>query len=105
MRGGLAETLAMVELGTRCTTERVHVGNSLPKVERAVFLPDGSGRQGLNLAGESPVILIARFECVAIPQFVKGNLTSIAWCKRPGRPGDVDLQRWVQPGGLASMGA
>ena len=65
----------------------------------------GSGRQGLNLAGESPVILIARFECVAIPQFVKGNLTSIAWCKRPGRPGDVDLKRWVQPGGLASMGA
>jgi len=65
----------------------------------------GSGRQGLDLAGESPVILIARFEYVAIPQFVKGNLTSIAWCKRPGRSGDVDLQRWVQPGGLASMGA
>src|SRR5215813_7194146 len=30
----------MVELGTRCTTERVHVGNSPPKVARAVFLPD-----------------------------------------------------------------
>jgi hypothetical protein len=40
MRGGLAETWAMVELGTRCTTERAHVGNSLPKVARAVFLPD-----------------------------------------------------------------
>jgi len=40
MRGGLAETWAMAELGTRCTTERVQVGNSLPKVARAVFLPD-----------------------------------------------------------------
>ena len=29
-----------------------------------------SGRQGLNLAGESPVIPIARFGYVAIPQFV-----------------------------------
>jgi len=51
----------------------------------------GSGRQGLNLAGESPAIPIARFGYVAIPQFVKGNLTSIAWCKRPGRPRDVML--------------
>lgn len=30
----------MGELGTRCTTERVHVGNSPPKVARAVLLPD-----------------------------------------------------------------
>ena len=30
----------------------------------------GSGRQGLNLAGESPVIPIARFGYVAIPRFV-----------------------------------
>jgi len=43
MRGGLAETWAMAELGTRCTTERVHVGNSLPKGARAVFLPDDQG--------------------------------------------------------------
>jgi hypothetical protein len=28
----------MVELGTRRTTERVRVGNSLPKAARAVFL-------------------------------------------------------------------
>jgi len=35
-------------------------------------------------AGESPVIPIARFRYVAIPQFVTGNFTSIAWCKRPG---------------------
>ena len=38
--GGYTETWAMVELGTRCTTERVQVGNSLPKVARVVFLPD-----------------------------------------------------------------
>jgi len=30
----------MVELGTRCTTERVQVGNSSPKAARTVFLPD-----------------------------------------------------------------
>src|SRR5262249_10539242 len=35
----------MVELGTRCTTERVHVGNSPPKVARTAFLPDGDGFQ------------------------------------------------------------
>ena len=29
-----------MELGTRCTTERVQVGNSLPKAARVVFLPD-----------------------------------------------------------------
>jgi len=46
----------------------------------------GSGRQGLNLAGANPAILIARFRYVAIPQFVYGNHTSIAWCKRPGCP-------------------
>jgi hypothetical protein len=36
----------MVELGTRCTTERVPVGNSPPKVARTAFLPVGT-------AGES----------------------------------------------------
>src|SRR5262249_16838043 len=45
-----------------------------------------SGRQGLNLAGESPVISIARFGYVAMPQFVEGNHTFFAWCKRPGCP-------------------
>jgi hypothetical protein len=43
-----------------------------------------SGREGLNLAGVSPVVPIARFRHVAIPQFVVGNHTFMAWCKRPG---------------------
>ncbi len=30
----------MAELGTRCTTERVQIGNSLPTAARVVFLPD-----------------------------------------------------------------
>ncbi len=34
----------MEELGTRCTTERVHVGNSPPKVARAALLPDRGRR-------------------------------------------------------------
>ena len=40
MRRGLAESWAMVELGTRRTTERVRDGNSLPTGACAVFLPD-----------------------------------------------------------------
>ena len=65
----------------------------------------GSGRQGRNPAGESPAMSIARFRHVAIPQFMLGNHMFIAWCKRPGRPGANSFQRWVQPGGLANMGA
>ncbi len=42
MRGGLAKTWAMVELGTRRTTEKVRDGNSTPTVARVVFLPDHS---------------------------------------------------------------
>jgi len=52
-----------------------------------------SGREGLNLAGESPVVPIARFRHVAIPQFVVGNHTFIAWCKRPGCPEDLEPLR------------
>jgi len=37
----------------------------------------GSGRQGCNLAGESPAISIARFGYVAIPQFVCCDLKSL----------------------------
>ena len=40
MRRGLTEPWAMVELGSRRTTERVRDGNSLPTGARAVFLPD-----------------------------------------------------------------
>jgi len=47
-----------------------------------------SGREGLNLAGVSPVVPIARFRHVVIPQFVVGNHTFMAWCKRPGCPED-----------------
>ncbi len=64
----------------------------------------GSGRQGRSPAGESPVVSVARVGHVAIPQFMVGNPMSIAWCKRPGCP-VVEPQRWVQSGGLASMGA
>src|SRR5712691_8681539 len=40
MRGGLAETWAMGQLGTHLAIERASVGNSPPKVIRAAFLPD-----------------------------------------------------------------
>src|SRR5262245_45529620 len=45
MRGGLAETWAMGELGTHLAIERASVGNSPPKVIRAALLPDGDGFQ------------------------------------------------------------
>jgi len=45
MRGGLAETWAMGELGTHLAIERASVGNSPPKVIRAALLPDGDGGQ------------------------------------------------------------
>ena len=38
------------------------------------------------LAGANPVVPIALFRHVAIPQFVLGNHTGFAWCKRPGCP-------------------
>src|SRR5215831_10339007 len=44
MRGGLAETWAMGELGTHLAIERASVGNSPPKVIRAALLPDGGRR-------------------------------------------------------------
>ena len=65
----------------------------------------GSGRQGHNPAGESPVVSVARNGHVAISQFTVGNPVSIARCKRPGCPEGKELQRWAQSGGLASMGA
>jgi len=51
----------------------------------------GSGRQGHNPAGVSPVMSIARFRHVAIPHLGAGNQPSYAWCKRPGRPGAFEL--------------
>lgn len=36
-----------------------------------------------------------------------GQVTNqeVAWCKRPGCRADASLRRWVQSGGLASVGA
>jgi hypothetical protein len=64
----------------------------------------GSGRQGCNLAGESPAVSIAHFGHVAMPHPGLGNRSGDAWCKWPGRPAYCML-RWVRSGGLASAGA
>ncbi len=66
---------------------------------------EGSSRQGRNPAGESPAVPIARFQARSDTTVHVGDHMFIAWCKRPGRPEDSELQRWVQPGGLASIGA
>jgi hypothetical protein len=52
-----------------------------------------SGREDLNLTGASPVVPIARFRHVAIPQCVVGNHTFFAWRTRPGCPEDFALLR------------
>ncbi len=69
------------------------------------FHPLDCSLVGCNPAGESPAVLVARVEHVAIPQLGVGNQPRGAWCKRPGRLGDIEPLRWVQPGGLASLGA
>jgi len=58
-QGGLRKRELLVELGTRRTTERVRVGNSPPKVARAVLLsrrprPLGALAQVLDRLGEGP---------------------------------------------------
>ena len=68
------------------TSDRINPQQAKERFEELLHHVWCSGRQGLNLAGESPVIPIARFGYVAIPQFVLGNHTSIAWAKRPGCP-------------------
>ena len=65
----------------------------------------GSGRQGCDPAGESPVMLIVRVEHVATPHPGPGNRPGDAWCERPGCPAAFALLRWEQPGGRASVGA
>jgi len=67
--------------------------------------PACSGREGPNLAGESPAVSMARFRHVAIPPFVLGHHTFFAWRIRPGCPEDLELLREEPPGGLASGGA
>jgi len=65
----------------------------------------GSSRQGCNLAGESPAVSIARVGHVAIPH--PGEVTNQATrgVNGPAALKTQSFQRWVQPGGLASMGA
>ncbi len=50
-----------------------------------------SGREGHNLTGESPVVQIARFMHVAIPQFMMGNHMFSAWRKSLSCLKDSDL--------------
>ncbi len=55
-----------------------------------------SSRQGCNLAGESPAVFpMNRDSCRTRSDATvrEGNLTSIAWCKRPGCSVATVLQR------------
>jgi hypothetical protein len=62
---------------------RLHTGNSQILMDwLSIEERLRSSRQGCNPAGESPAVPIARFGCVAIPQFMLGNRMIAAWCKR-----------------------
>jgi len=66
--------------------------------------PDlGSSRQCCNPTGGSPVMPIARFRHVVMPQFMGATSYSLRGVKDPAALNSV--QRWEQSGGLASMGA
>src|SRR4029453_7467009 len=73
MRGGLAETWAMGELGTHLAIERASVGNSPPKVIRAALLPDGTVRF-IGMSGTLPNladhIAMGVFDVLQIPYSV-----------------------------------
>ena len=93
-------TLHLIENPVRFATPLRHSTTSgLPAANATAYLPPPnrsracSGREGLNLTGASPVVPMARFRYVAIPQFVVGNHTFSAWCKRPGCPEDFALLR------------
>ena len=50
-------------------------------------------------------MLIAHVEHVAIPHPGLGDHPGYAWCKRPGCLASIEMLRWMQPGGLASVEA
>jgi len=52
-----------------------------------------SGRQGCNPAGGSPAVSVARVGYVVMPHPGAGNQPGYAWCKCPGCPEDIVLQR------------
>jgi len=83
----LALMVALVMIMVHILVEHMPQG-VLAKQEHAC-----SGREGLNLTGASPVVPMARFRHVAIPQFVTGNRTFFAWCTWPGCLEDVALLR------------
>jgi hypothetical protein len=61
-------------------------------------------KAAIQLVNVQPVS-VSRIGHVVMPHLEAGNQPSYAWYKRPGRPEDSVLQRWVQPGGLAGVGA
>ena len=70
---------------------RYRMGDSPPTAEGRGNGGVRSGRQGRDLAGESPAVLVARVEHVAMPHPGIGNEPGDAWCKRPDCP--VETQR------------
>src|SRR5262252_9616878 len=68
----------MVELGTRCTTERVQIGNSLPTVVRAAFL-SRQPHAAFDVAGAGNVAMV---NCDPIPQSKERNWKPSTYSKR-----------------------
>src|SRR5215813_9809139 len=68
----------MVELGTRCTTERVQIGNSPPTVARAAFL-SRQPHAAFDVAGAGNVAMV---NCDPIPQSKERNWKPSTYSKR-----------------------
>ena len=96
------------------TLEAVNLNMRAPYFYPTLGAAGGSSQQGCNLAGESPVVSVARVGHVAIPHLGAGNQPSYAWCKRPGCPvrvnraavgatggsskcGSLNVKEWLQP--------
>ena len=71
-----------------------------------------SGRQDLGAADKAAILLVKVQPHQLLVLDAKryhglGQVTNqeVAWCKRPGCRAGESLRRWVQSGGLASVGA
>ena len=84
--GRLVETWAKETAIWARTAETPRQTSRRLRLTRATFLSRRSGRQGRDLAGESPAVLVARVEHVAMPHPGIGNEPGDAWCKRPDCP-------------------
>ncbi len=76
--------------------------------KRTVYIgtwENGAADKATIQRAKVPPCQLPDFRHVVMPHLGMGNHPGYAWCKRLGRPEHFTVQWWVQPEGLASMGA